>query len=115
LAGRDRAEINTGQIDLNNKKMYDEQKDIDNFHSIINGWWWYNSLRKPIINGDIKAAIKRNRRRHSHTRSINPLLCNKCGFVWTPEIEVVGNIKVSILHTDFPKRGLKKQTCQFCR
>jgi hypothetical protein len=93
--------------------MYDEQRDISDFHTLENGWWWYSCMAPPVKHGDIKAAIKRNKRENRYIRAMNPLLCDKCGYVWTPIIDRVDD-KTSIIHEDLPTRGLKKRTCQFC-
>jgi|TARA_R100000093_G_C1941857_1_gene72460 hypothetical protein len=94
--------------------LYDEEKDSKNFHDLENGWWWYSCTQSVILHGDTKLALEKQRQSERYIRATKPFLCDLCNFVWTLEVHPVSGKKVSILHEDFPRRGLKKKRCQFC-
>ena len=94
------------------ENLYKVEDDIENFYNLTNGWWYYSVTRNVVIHGNEKVALAKKRR---IPMSVNPMLCNVCNFVWTYEIDTSGDNEVSFILEDFPRRGLKKKICHFCR
>lgn len=94
------------------ENLYKVENDIKNFYNLTNGWWWYSITKNVVINGNEKVALAKQSR---ISLAVKPMVCDVCDFVWTPEIDTLGGKKVSFLLEDFPKRGLKKERCQFCK
>lgn len=96
-------------------KIYNEQENIDRYDELENGWWWYSILRNPPTSRGRQSEPVKFRYGNVYLKSIAPLLCDKCGYTWTPVINKFKNIKASIIHEGFPKYKLRKKTCEFCK
>lgn len=94
----------------NKDKLYKFEDDIENHDTLENGWWYYTGLSNDAI-----VTSKRRLRTCAHLNKQDPRLCTKCNYVWAREYDSDTKITASILLPDFPKYGLKKQICYFCK
>jgi len=87
------------------KDLYNYEDDIENFETLLNGWWIYTGF-------EVSKVKNSSGRIHAQKEKSDPKICPKCDFVWAREY--VGGTMNSRLLPDFPRYKLKEAVCYFC-